>query len=137
MSLPDEIINQLADAAREARASAYAPYSGFQVGAALLTDDGEVFTGCNVENSSFGLTCCAERTAVFSAIAAGAQIFLAIAVAADGVPVPPCGACRQVLSEFASDIPVILVGNGQHHRILSLSNLLPEPFNGGFLRTAE
>ncbi|MFZ1730633.1 MAG: cytidine deaminase [Bacteroidota bacterium] len=137
MSLSEEIVNQLAAAAREARTFAYAPYSGFLVGAALLTDEGEVFTGCNVENSSYGLTCCAERTAVFSAIAAGAQTFLAIAVAAEGEPVPPCGACRQVLSEFAADIPVILVGSGENLRILTLTNLLPEPFNAGFLHPAK
>ncbi|MFA6233806.1 MAG: cytidine deaminase [Bacteroidota bacterium] len=135
MSLPDEIIHQLVDAAREARLSAYAPYSGFLVGAALLTDEGDVFTGCNVENSSYGLTCCAERTAVFSAVAAGARTFHAIAVAADGIPVPPCGACRQVLSEFAADIPIILVGSVGQPRILTLTNLLPEPFNAGFLQT--
>lgn len=135
MSLPDEIIHQLVDSAREARLSAYAPYSGFLVGAALMTDEGDVFTGCNVENSSYGLTCCAERTAVFSAVAAGARMFHAIAVAADGIPVPPCGACRQVLSEFATDIPIILVGSVGQPRILSLTNLLPEPFNAGFLHT--
>jgi cytidine deaminase len=133
MPIPDDIAQQLIAAARDARQNAYAPYSGFRVGAALLTVDGEVFTGCNVENSSFGLTCCAERTAVFSAVAAGVRDFLAIAVAADGVPVPPCGACRQVLSEFAPDLPVILTGSGSGYRILTLTNLLPEPFNSEFL----
>ncbi len=137
MSVSDEVIVQLAEAAREARSFAYAPYSGFSVGAALLTDNGEVFTGCNVENSSYGMTCCAERTAVFSAIAAGAQHFHAIAVAADNSPVPPCGACRQVLSEFAQDLTIVLVGKGTNHRILTLGNLLPEPFNAGFLLTAS
>ncbi|MBE0645054.1 MAG: cytidine deaminase [Bacteroidetes bacterium] len=135
MPLHEEIIEQLVATAREARESAYAPYSGFRVGAALLSDDGEIFTGCNVENSSYGLTCCAERTAVYTAVTAGVQSFLAIAVAADGVSVPPCGACRQVLSEFAPALPVILAGSGNEHRMLTLTNLLPEPFNSDFLHS--
>ena len=134
MSIPEDIARQLVDAAREAREYAYAPYSGFRVGAALLADDGAVYTGCNVENSSYGLTCCAERTALFGAVANGDHHFLAIAVAADGVPVPPCGACRQVLSEFAPDLTVILAGPHDEHRELSLTNLLPEPFSADFLR---
>ncbi len=133
MSLPEDIVEPLVEAAREVRAAAYAPYSGFRVGAALLCDDGTVYTGCNVENSSYGLTCCAERNAVYAAVAAGARIFLAIAVAADGMPVPPCGACRQVLSEFAPDLPVILAGGAGGHRVLSLTNLLPEPFTSDYL----
>ncbi len=133
MPVPDEVIPQLIAAARDARENAYAPYSGFRVGAALLTEDGTVYTGCNVENSSLGLTCCAERAAVFAAVTDGVREFLAIAVVADGVPVPPCGACRQVLSEFAPDLPVILAGSGSGHRILTLTNLLPEPFNSDFL----
>lgn len=93
---------ELFEAARKAAYSAYAPYSRFRVGAALLAEDGRVFTGCNVENRSFGLTICAERNAVFQAAAQGALAFSAIAVAAldSPTPVPPCGACRQVLSEF-------------------------------------
>ena len=136
MSLSDDVTRQLVQAAREAREYAYAPYSGFRVGAALLADDGAVYTGCNVENSSFGLTCCAERTALFSAVANGDHLFLAIAIAADGTPVPPCGACRQVLSEFAPDLPVILAGPNDEHRTLSLTNLLPEPFSSDFLKPA-
>lgn len=134
MSLPDDIALQLVEAAREARGYAYAPYSGFSVGAALLAEDGTVYTGCNVENSSFGLTCCAERTALFSAVAMGERSFLAIAVVADGKPVPPCGACRQVLSEFAPDLPVVLAGTAGPHHILTMTNLLPEPFTSEFLK---
>jgi cytidine deaminase len=93
--------DQLFELAWEVRRNAYAPYSNFRVGAALLTKDGNVFTGCNVENISFGLTICAERAAVVAAIAAGATDFVAIAIVSDSAtPVSPCGACRQVLSEF-------------------------------------
>jgi cytidine deaminase len=137
MSLPEEIVQPLVEAARAAREVAYAPYSGFRVGAALLAADGTVYTGVNVENSSYGLTCCAERTAVFSAVTDGERSFVAIAVAADGTPVPPCGACRQVLSEFAPDLPVILAGSATQHRILTLTNLLPEPFNAEYLKSEE
>ena len=92
----------------EMRKAAYAPYSGFLVGAALLTDDGQVFVGCNVENASFGLTNCAERVAIGTAVAAGCHSFQAIAVATQGGHAP-CGACRQVLAEFSPDLLVILV----------------------------
>jgi cytidine deaminase len=98
----------LIEAAIEARLAAYAPYSNFQVGAALLCDDGTTVTGCNVENLSYGLTICAERNAIFAAVAAGQQRFAAIAVAADSdKAISPCGACRQVMCEFG-DFPVIL-----------------------------
>lgn len=137
MSIPDDIARQLVEAARQAREYAYAPYSGFRVGAALLAEDGAVYTGCNVENSSYGLTCCAERTALFGAVANGDHHFLAIAIAADGAQVPPCGACRQVLSEFAPDLHVILAGPRDEHRALSLTNLLPEPFSSDFLHPEE
>ena len=100
--------NELLERAAEAAGNAYAPYSDFQVGAALLCADGTVFVGCNVENASYGLTNCAERTALFAAVAAGHRDFAAMAVVADGESMPvPCGACRQVLSEFCSaEMPV-------------------------------
>ena len=92
---------QLLDAATAVRLRAYAPYSNFQVGAALLAKDGRIFTGCNVENLSYGLTICAERNAIFAAVAAGVREFDAIAIVADTrEPVSPCGACRQVMAEF-------------------------------------
>ena len=101
-------ISSLIDAAIEARLAAYAPYSKFQVGAALVSESGEIFTGCNVENLSYGLTICAERNAIFAAVAAGTQRFSAIAVVADSdKAISPCGACRQVMCEFG-DFPVIL-----------------------------
>ena len=99
---------KLIETAIRARLAAYAPYSNFQVGAALLCDDGEIFTGCNVENLSYGLTICAERNAIGTAVAAGRQKFAAIAVAADSdQAISPCGACRQVMCEFG-DFPVLL-----------------------------
>lgn len=112
--------------AMEARARAYAPYSHFQVGAALLGKSGRVFTGCNVENLSFGLTICAERVAVCAAIAAGEREFVAVAVVADSrEPVTPCGACRQVLSEFCDDMETCSANlQGKTYRA-NLSELLP------------
>lgn len=118
-------------AAREVRQSAYAPYSHFQVGAALRTASGRIFCGCNVENLSFGLTVCAERAAVFAAVAAGETQFEAIAVVADSLqPVTPCGACRQVLAEFSSDLP-ICSANLQDQRFEStIAELLPRAKEG-------
>ena len=114
--------------AADAAKSAYAPYSQFQVGAAILSENGEVFTGCNVENASYGLSMCAERTAVFKAISHGARKLTAIAVASPG-GASPCGACRQVLNEFDPDITVYL-GNekGQLIRETSIRQLLPDAF---------
>ena len=122
---------ELLTAAREVREKAYAPYSRFQVGAALRTKSGRVFCGCNVENLSFGLTVCAERSAVFAAVAAGETEFEAIAVVADSVqPVTPCGACRQVLVEFSSDLK-ICSANLQDHRFEStIAELLPRAKEG-------
>ncbi len=119
-------LKSLEASARDARSRAYAPYSNFQVGAALESDTGQIFTGCNVENISFGLTICAERNAVFAAIAAGVRKFRRIVVVADSKePVTPCGACRQVLSEFADNMEIISINlQGQKYRA-GLSDLLP------------
>ena len=116
----------LAKVARKVRERAHAPYSHFQVGAALESDNGKVFSGCNVENISYGLTICAERNAVFAAIASGARSFRRIVIVADSKePVTPCGACRQVLSEFSEDMEVISVNlEGKEFRA-SLAELLP------------
>ncbi len=133
MTLDPANIEALVAAAREVRERAYAPYSRFPVGAALLCDDGSIVTGCNVENASYSLTSCAERNAVFNAIAQGKSRFLAIAISSDGRLVPPCGACRQVLSEFNTEMSVILSNTSDVHRMYSLDELLPEPFTPDFL----
>ena len=121
----------LAEQAWAAREKAYAPYSKFAVGAALLAASGEVYAGCNVENVSFGLTICAERSAVIAAIQAGCRKFSGIAIVADTeTPVVPCGACRQVLAEFHPSLPIRTVGRGGVSNSWVLSDLLPSPFGG-------
>ena len=108
---------------------AYAPYSNFSVGAALLAADGRVFPGCNVENISYGLTNCAERVAIGAAVAAGVTKFAAVAVVADtGVPISPCGACRQVLAEFG--VPVVILANRRESLEFTLDELLPRASSG-------
>lgn len=119
----------LVQLAWEARTRAYAPYSRFPVGAALLTADGRTFLGCNVENASYGLSCCAERTAVFKAVSEGARELVAIAVVADTRgPVAPCGACRQVLAEFNLKMKVILANLDGGMQVTSAEALLPGSF---------
>jgi cytidine deaminase len=126
------VFDELLTLARSAREQAYAPYSNFQVGAALLTRDGRRFSGCNVENASYGLCNCAERTALFSAIAAGCRPgdFAALAVVADTEnPVSPCGACRQVMSELCDDaMPVLLANLHGDTQQTSVAALLPGSF---------
>lgn len=116
-------------AAAAARDKAYAPYSRFQVGAALLTAGGRVYTGCNIENASYGLTVCAERVALFQAVAAGEREFTALAVAGGDLEACfPCGACRQVLAEFAPDLEVITGRPGGPIHRRHLKELLPDTF---------
>jgi cytidine deaminase len=125
-----ELRNRLVDAARDAMKHAHAPYSHFKVGAALLTTGGDLFTGCNVENASYGMTNCAERTAIFSAVARlGPKVEIeAIAVVNDkGVPCSPCGVCRQVIYEFGPKATVFFLGV-KSWRQLSIAELLPEGF---------
>jgi cytidine deaminase len=121
-------------AARTAREHAHAPYSNFRVGAAVRAKSGRIFTGCNVENATFGLTLCAERVAIFKAISEGERGFDAVAVVADtGALTPPCGSCRQILWEFCGDAEVILANlNGKVERY-RMSVLLPKPFDQSFL----
>jgi cytidine deaminase len=130
---PDAVA-ALIDAARAVRLRAHAPYSHFLVGAALRGSDGRIFTGCNVENATYGLTVCAERVAVFKAISEGATAFTHVVVVADTqAPTPPCGACRQILWEFGGDLEVILANLGSEKGRFRMSQLLPLPFDGRLL----
>jgi len=120
----------LSDYARDARKGAVAPYSRFKVGAALLTVDGEIITGCNIESATFGLTLCAERVAVFKAVSEGFKKFSAIAVVADSRKVTtPCGSCRQVLWELCGNIWIHVANLKGRKKTVRLSSLLPEPFD--------
>ena len=124
----------LIEAAIDARQHAHAPYSHFRVGAALEAVDGRVFTGCNVENATYGLSVCAERIAIFKAISEGVRKFQRIAVSADtDVLTPPCGACRQILWEFCGDIEVTLTNLKGKTETLHLKDLFPRPFDDSFI----
>lgn len=126
--------DKLVAAAWRAREVAYAPYSNFAVGAALLALDGRIFMGCNVENISYGLTNCAERVAIGAAVAAGVREFIAVAVVADtGVPISPCGACRQVLAEFG--VPRVMLANRIERVEFRIEELLPRASTGILDRT--
>jgi cytidine deaminase len=127
----------LTEAASRARAAAYAPYSDYQVGAALLLADGQIFTGCNVENASYGLALCAERGAVAGMIVSGARNPIALVVVTAGPePGAPCGLCRQTLSEFADDLAIGLavVGDETPRAYKTLRQLFPEPFRGDLVK---
>lgn len=121
---------ELLQIAKDAKTRAYAPYSNFRVGAALLTVDGEIYSGVNVENASYGLTNCAERTAIFKAVSEGERYFKAIAIASDSENfITPCGACRQVMMEIGGkDLDVVISKNNDEIRILKLEELLPLSF---------
>jgi len=123
--------SELIQIANEVKLKAYAPYSNFRVGAALLGESGEIYTGVNVENSSYGLTNCAERTAVFKAVSEGEKKFKTIVITSDAEDfISPCGACRQVLMEICGkDLEVVMTNRDNEIRILPLSDLLPESFN--------
>ncbi len=119
--------DRLVALAAEARKHSHAPYSNFAVGAAILASSGRIYTGCNVENASYGLTVCAERVAVFKAVSEGEREFEAIAVVTEN-GATPCGACRQVLMEFGDDIQVIVADAAGRQRTFALTELLPEGF---------
>jgi cytidine deaminase len=130
------IVNReaLIAAARAAREHAHAPHSNFRVGAALQAISGRIFTGCNVENATYGLTMCAERVAIFKAISEGERGFDAIAVVADtDTLTPPCGSCRQLIWEFCGDAEVVLANLAGHTETHRMSQLLPHPFDSSFL----
>ncbi len=120
----------LVAAARQAREHAVADYSHFKVGAALETDTGEIITGCNIENATYGLTVCAERVAIFKALSEGKRAFVRIAVVADTAsPTPPCGACRQIIWEFCGDVEVVIADLRDVKTTLRMKDLLPLPFD--------
>ena len=125
---------ELLKTAKKAAQHSHSPYSQFPVGAALLTASGKIYTGCNVESSSYGLTTCAERIAIYKAISEGEREFKAIAITSEKKEYcPPCGACRQVLWDLAKDIDVILGLENERIEIVKLSQLLPKAFDEGFL----
>ena len=120
----------LVDAAWSARANAYAPYSGFQVGAAVETGDGTIYGGCNIENVSYGLTNCAERTAMFQAVANGAKALVRMVICADTPePIAPCGACRQVMVELGPHMEVLLINQDGKQIFTTVADLMPYSFD--------
>ena len=129
-SIDKETREKLLLSALEAKENAYAPYSSFPVGAALLTKGGRVFTGCNIENASYGATNCAERTAIFKAISEGEKEFIALAIVSNHPGYTfPCGICRQVIYEFSRDIQIIFENNKGEMLSLSIKDLFPYPFS--------
>ena len=136
MKISEEILAELISQACEAAARAYCPYSKFHVGSAVLTGEGRIFAGCNVENASYGLTICAERNAVFQAVAASTTpptITTVVVYTPTLIPTAPCGACRQVINEFGPDALVICVCDGPERIQMTLSALLPQAFGPGNL----
>jgi cytidine deaminase len=127
-------MKELIEAAMEARKRAYAPYSKYQVGAALLGGSGKIYTGCNVENASYGATICAERTAAVKAVSEGETAFVALAVAVGGdQPAAPCGICRQFLAEFGMDLKIILINEAGKTIETNLAQCLPGAFTPNYL----
>ena len=126
---------ELIDAAGDVRERAYAPYSNFEVGAAVETETGDIYTGCNVESASYGLTVCAERVAIWKGISRGEKKFGRIAVVVDTEELtPPCGVCRQIIWEFCGDVPVILANLQGKSETVQMSDLLPRAFDSKFLK---
>ncbi len=131
MSLAKENVENLVISARNARENAYAPYSGFRVGAAVMCNSGKVYTGCNVENASYGLSMCAERVAIYKAVSDGEKHIEAIAIVTDtDEPASPCGACLQIIAEFSqgSDPEIITSNLNLEYETKRLSDYLPKPF---------
>ena len=130
-----ENVDKLIEAATLARSRAYAPYSDFQVGAAVEADGGVIYIGCNVESASYGLTVCAERVAIWKGISCGEKRFTTIAVVVDTEELtPPCGVCRQIIWEFCGDVPVILSNLHGKTETVQMSDLLPRAFDSKFLK---
>jgi len=126
---------KLINKAEEARLNAYAPYSKFTVGSAVMTKEGAIFTGCNIENASLGLSICAERVAIYKAVSSGYKSFKALAIIGDTEePCTPCGACRQVMLEFSPDMEIIMTNLNQKIKITKAKELLPDIFQGEILK---
>ncbi len=126
----DELLSQ----ATKAQSSSHSPYSRFRVGAALQSDDGKIFTGCNIESSSYGLTICAERVALYKAISEGVRSFRRMLIVTDAQDFcPPCGACRQVIWDFAKNLEIILVNGERQQKRQNITDLYPEAFGDNFL----
>jgi cytidine deaminase len=126
---------RLIEAAKEVRERAYAPFSNFKVGASVSTDDGKIYTGCNVESASFGLTVCAERVAIWKAVSEGQMKFKQVAVVVDTEELtPPCGVCRQIIWEFCGDVPVTLANLHGQSETVQMRDLLPRAFDSKFLK---
>lgn len=130
-----DVDRELVAAAAEARERAFAPYSSFRVGSAVRSSDGRIFTGCNVESASFGLTVCAERVAIWKAVSEGERDLGSIAVVTDATELtPPCGVCRQIIWEFCRDVPVIIADISGNAEVVMMRNLLPRAFDTRFLK---
>ena len=131
----NESLENLIEAAKDVREKAFAPYSNFKVGAAIRAKDGKIYTGCNIENASYGLTMCAERVAIFKAISEGEKEFVSLAVVANTeILTPPCGPCRQIIWEFCGDVPVTFSNLEGKTETVQMSELLPRAFDTKFLK---
>jgi len=132
--MSEPVTDPLVAAALQVREHAHAPFSKFKVGAAVQDESGRIFTGCNVENATYGLTVCAERVAIFKAISEGARKFSRVAVVADTTKLtPPCGACRQILWEFCGDVELVMANLHGNSETLRLGTLFPRAFDDSFL----
>jgi cytidine deaminase len=135
--LSKEEIEKLVSAARAARDCSLSPFSSFCVGAAVETEDGKIYTGCNIESASFGLTVCAERVAIWKALSEGERRFKGLAVVVDTDPLtPPCGTCRQIIWEFCRDVTVVLANLQGEIEVVEMHDLLPRAFDARFLKEA-
>ena len=135
--MSEESLQQLLETAKTARLQSIAPFSNFLVGAAVKTTDGKVYTGCNVESASYGLTVCAERVAIWKALSEGERDFIELAIVADtGSLTPPCGTCRQIIWEFAKNATIMLGNLRGETQIVSIRELLPRAFDARFLKQA-
>lgn len=136
--MTDPEIQKLVDAARAARDCSLSPFSNFCVGAAVETDEGEIYTGCNIESASYGLTVCAERVAIWKALSEGKRSFKRLAVVVDTTPLtPPCGTCRQIIWEFCRNTTVILANLKGETEIVEMRELLPRAFDARFLKGSQ